>query len=65
MQVRSQARLLAALAGGCLLLSACDLDDRGDSFRLYEPGVYQGKVPAELSPQVLDELRQRAQLQGG
>ena len=54
--------LAVAFAG--LLVSACDEAEQGRVLR-YEKGTYLGPSPEPLENEQLNELRQRAKLQGG
>jgi hypothetical protein len=54
--------LAVVLAG--FLVAACDESEQGRVLR-YEKGTYLGKADTDLSAGQLDELRQRAKLQGG
>ena len=47
-----------------LLVSACDEAEQGRVLR-YEKGTYLGPSPEPLENEQLNELRQRAKLQGG
>jgi hypothetical protein len=55
---------IAAGAGMVLVLAACDEAEQGRVLR-YEKGTYLGQEDTPLSEQQLDELRARAQMQGG
>lgn len=46
------------------LLAACDEAEQGRILH-YEKGVYLGPADSDLEASQLDELRQRAKLQGG
>lgn len=54
---------IAVLLAG-LAVAGCDEAEQGRVLR-YEKGTYLGKPDDQLSPGQLDELRQRAKLQGG
>ncbi len=54
---------LAVLFAG-LLVSACDESEQGRALR-YEKGTYLGPFPDPLDNEQLNDLRQRAKLQGG
>ena len=54
---------LAVVFAG-LLVSACDEAEQGRVLR-YEKGTYLGPFPEPMENEQLNELRQRAKLQGG
>jgi hypothetical protein len=54
---------IAVLLAG-LAVAGCDEAEQGRVLR-YEKGTYLGKPDTDLTAGQLDELRQRAKLQGG
>lgn len=56
--------LCLAVSFAGFLVTACDEAEQGRVLR-YEKGTYLGQPDSELSTDQLDELRQRATLQGG
>jgi hypothetical protein len=54
---------IAVLLAG-LAVAGCDESEQGRVLN-YEKGTYLGKPDKQLSADQLDELRQRAKLQGG
>jgi len=59
----ASARAAGLLALAVLILSACRAEEQGRVVR-YEPGVYKGKPDTQVSEDRLQELRERARLQG-
>ena len=63
MPSRNWTLCLAVLIAG-LLVAACDEAEQGRALR-YEKGTYLGPFEDPLENEELNELRQRAKLQGG
>lgn len=55
--------LQITIVAAALLLGACDESEQGRILN-YEKGTYLGKADTPLSPEKVEELRQRATLQG-